>query len=130
MILMSKNQNGWKILGSAGLAAVGLLAPLARGAEITGLDFKMSGGSSNLTIQADGPFTIDKQENSQDKQIVLDIKGVTLGKRVSRKLDTSSFDSKVSLISPYSVKEDGGGSRIVMQLRDMASANVTQTGNQ
>jgi type IV pilus assembly protein PilQ len=95
---------------------------------VTSIDFKSSSDTSEIDIQADGPISFQKSENAGDKQIVLDLKDASLAKNASRNLDTSSFDSKVLLVSPYSVG-DAGNSRIVIQLRDMASANVTQDGN-
>jgi type IV pilus assembly protein PilQ len=96
---------------------------------VTSIDFKSASDSSEIDIQSDGPVSFQKSENSNDKQIVLDLKGSTLAKNASRNLDTSSFDSKVLLVSPYSVGDDSSNSRVVIQLREMASANVTQDGN-
>ena len=61
-------------------------------------------------------ITYEKQDNSTDKQIVLDLKGATLSKNASRNLDTSSFDSKVLLVSPYSVDGQPNNSRVVIHL--------------
>ncbi len=49
-------------------------------------------------------------------------------KNAGRRLDTSSFNSKVTLISPYQV--DGQDMvRIIIQLRDEATFNVQSAGN-
>jgi type IV pilus assembly protein PilQ len=96
---------------------------------VTSIDFKSAADNSEIDIQSDGPLSFQKSENSADKQIVLDLKGASLAKNASRNLDTSSFDSKVVLVSPYSVGGDKSNSRVVIQLRDMTSANVTQDGN-
>src|SRR3954465_15734098 len=95
-------------------------------AKVTAIDFKDEGGFSTIEIKADGPISYDKQENTEDKQLVLDLKGASLTKQASRILDTSSFNSRVTLVSPYSVDDN---SRIVIQLRDMAAADLSQEGN-
>jgi type IV pilus assembly protein PilQ len=102
---------------------------LAWAAKVTSIDFKSTGATSDIEIHSDEPITFEKQENPSDKQIVLDLKGATLAKTASRNLDTSSFNSKVLLVSPYSVDGQPENSRVVIQLRDMQSANVTQEGN-
>ncbi len=97
--------------------------------EITSIDFKGTADPSEIIVLADGPLTFDKQENPQDKQIVLEFKGATLSKNNARKIDTSSFNSKVSLISPYQVAGQEAAVRLVIQLRDFVPAEVTQDGN-
>src|SRR4051812_24097364 len=106
--------------------AILLASTSAWAAKVTSIDFKDEGGFSTIEIKADGPLSYDKQENNEDKQLVLDLKGTALAKQASRILDTSSFNSRVTLVSPYSVDDN---SRIVIQLREMASADVTQSGN-
>lgn len=115
---------------TVGGAAVAVFCALgasdALAARVTSINFNGQGDSSVIEIKGDGPLDADKQENTQDKQIVIELKGATLAKSASRSLDTSSFNSKVSLVSPYKVP---GGSRVVIQLRDNASAEMSQNGN-
>jgi hypothetical protein len=111
------------------VALSSIIPILVYASTVTSIDFKSTPSNSEIDIQADGPISFQKSENSNDKQIVLDLNGATLAKNASRNLDTSSFDSKVLLVSPYSVGGDGGNSRVVIQLRDMVSANVAQSGN-
>lgn len=103
-----------------------MLPGLALAAKVTSINFNSSDSASEIQISSDAPITFDKQENANDKQIIIDLKDATLSSAASRKMDTSSFDSKVMLVSPYKVDT---GSRVVIQLRDMASADVTQNGN-
>ena len=112
-------------------AAVLFLGTFSAGAasKITSIDFKNAADSSAIEIHSDQPVTFEKQENTQDKQIILDLKDASLAKGASRQLDTSSFDSKVALISPYASPDQPSDSRVVIQLKDMASANVSQDGN-
>ncbi len=104
-------------------------AGVASASQITSIDFKNAPGASQIEIKADGPVSFEKQENAQDKQVVLELKGAKLSKSASRKLDTSSFNSPVSLISPYAVEGQADDSRIVIQLKESAAADVSQDGN-
>ncbi len=97
--------------------------------QITSIDFKGTEDPSELTIQASGPMTFEKQENSQDKQLIIEIPDATISKSNSRKIDTSSFNSKVSLISPYQVPDKPNTVRVVVQLRDSVTPEITQEGN-
>jgi type IV pilus assembly protein PilQ len=105
------------------------LPVLAWAAKVTSIDFQSGTNSSEIDIHADGPITYEKQDNVGDKQIVLDLKGATLSKNASRNLDTSSFDSKVLLVSPYSIDGQPDNSRVVIQLKDMQNVSVSQNGN-
>jgi type IV pilus assembly protein PilQ len=107
-------------------AAVFSMPASAWATRITGIDFKYAEGSSTVIISADGPLDYDKQENAEDHQVVLDFKGATLDKKASRIYDTSQFNSRVSLINPYSVDND---SRVFIQLREMVPAEVSKNGN-
>ncbi len=97
--------------------------------KVTSIDFKSSGSSSLVEIKSDQPLTYEKTDNAQDRQIVIELKSSKLTKNASRKLDTSSFKSKVSLISPYQVEGGGETSRVVIQLREPANGAVSQDGN-
>lgn len=109
------------------LLFVGWLKPTkSQGAEIKSIGFKVENGSSVIEIVGDGPLTYSKEENAQDNQIVLNLAETDLSGNASRKLDTSSFDSPVSLVSPYQVD---GQARVVIQLRQMVGSNIRQDGN-
>jgi type IV pilus assembly protein PilQ len=97
--------------------------------KITAIDFSGTSDPSELSIQADGPLTFNKQENAQDNQIILELKGATISKSNARKIDTSSFNSRVSLISPYQVKDQPDTVRVVIQLRGPGAADIRQDGN-
>ena len=103
--------------------------PVFASVKVTSIDFKSAGATSTVEISSDQPLIYEKTDNSQDRQIVLELKGSKLSKNASRKLDTSSFKSRVSLISPYQVEGLGETSRVVIQLREAASGEVSQDGN-
>ncbi len=97
--------------------------------KITALEFNGTSNPPQLVIKADGPLQYNREENAQDKQIVLEIKDAQLAKKsLERKLDTSSFNAPVSLISPYELK-DQGTVRVVLQMRDNADVSIAEEGN-
>ena len=97
--------------------------------KITNVGFKGTSDPNEISIQADGPITYEKIENVPDKQVILELKGAQITKDLARKIDTSSFDSKVSLISPYQVEGKEDRVRVVVQLREMANIEASQDGN-
>ena len=118
-----------KLKISIGLSLFFLPATALAVSTVNSIDFQTVDNSSQLVIQADGPVTYETQENAQDKLIVIELKGAKLGPKALRKLDTSSFNSRIDLISPYQPKDQPDTARIVLHLRDMASAEVTQDKN-
>lgn len=114
--------------GFAGIAvAVAVFVPFeVHAAQIQSIDFKIENGNSMLRIQSDTPLTYDQQDRTKDQQLLLNIKGASVGPMASRPLDTSSFDSPVSLVTAYPVN---GDARVVVQLRQWASAQVRSEGN-
>lgn len=124
----------YKIAGAPFLLSIACMAGfLVEGAwavtQIQSIDFKNGPDGSVLEIQADGPVSFTKTEIAGDKQVVLELSGVTLGANASRPLDTSSFESPVKLVSPFQVEGQPENARIVMQLNEMAATDVTQDGN-
>lgn len=98
-------------------------------AKITSIDFKGTGDPIQIEVHADGPVTLSKQENPEDRQVVLEFKGATISKSAARKIDTSSFNNKVALVSPYQVQGQADTVRVVIQLREPAAVEVAQQGN-
>jgi type IV pilus assembly protein PilQ len=112
-----------------GIVAINVFPVLGWAAQITSVDFKGTEDPSEITIRSDGPVTFEKQENTNDKQVVLELKGATISKANSRKIDTSSFNSNVSLISPYQVEGQADTVRVVVQMRNSGPVDVSQDGN-
>lgn len=105
-----------------------MLSTQAWATQITAIHFSGKSDPHVIEIKADGPVTYEKQENA-DQQLILEVKGAKLKKGVGRKIDTSSFNSKVTLISPYAVPGQPDTVRVVVQLREPVSPDVTQDGN-
>ena len=97
--------------------------------QIGKVEFVGTQNPHQIIIRGDGPINVEQIPNAQDKQLIVEIKDAQLANKSSGlKLDTSSFDSKVSLVSPYQV-EGEDTVRVVVQLRDMVNAEVKPEGN-
>ena len=96
---------------------------------ITAVNFNGTASTPEISIEADGPLVFDKQENPADKQVILELKGATLIDAASKAIDTSSFNSNVSMISPYQVQGQPELVRVVIQLRGAGTAEVVSGQN-
>lgn len=90
--------------------------------QIQGVDFKFQTDQSRLEISISGEITFEKNISEADKQVIIDIKNAKISSKYSRKLDTSSFKSNVSLISPY---QNGNDVRVVIQLKETGDVQVS-----
>lgn len=108
----------------AAMALAGLTAHAA--SSVTGIDFKSSDSSSRLEIKVDGPVEVTKSEIPGDQQAVIEIKGAKLSPSAKRPLDTSSFNSRISLVSPYQAEGQEDVVRVVLQMRALAEVEVSQ----
>lgn len=97
--------------------------------QLTAIDFYGIQDPNRIEIRSNGPVTFDKQDHLKDRQVVIELKNATLPSSLSRKIDTSSFDSQVLLISPYQVEGEADTVRVVIQLRSAAQVTVVQEGN-
>ncbi len=114
------------------LIGLQILAPATpfAASNVTSIDFRANGaGGGEIVISADGPVQVEKVENSRDNQVVLNLSGAQLTKYATRKLDASSFDGPVSLISPYQLTDAADSARIVVQLREPVASDLVQQGN-
>jgi len=98
--------------------------------QVTGIDFRGVDDPNRIEIHTNGPVTFEKQDNKADKQVVIELKGAVIQPHLTRKIDTSSFDSKVVLISPYQVEGQPDTVRVVIQLREAADVSVVQEDQQ
>lgn len=120
---------GWEAVAFF-LATAAFATPAGAVTTIQLIGFRVQNGQAELSIDADAPFTVTSQENAIDKQIVLEIAGAKLSKAATRKLDTTSFNSAVKLVSPYQVVLNQENTvRVVIQMREMTSPSVVPQGN-
>lgn len=109
---------------------VGILALAsgrALGAQVESIEYRDLGSASEIQIRSDEPLQYESQNSPQDNQVVLVFKGARLGDRAARRLDTSSFDGPVALISPF--KGEGLDSRVVVQLKSFVEPQIVAEGN-
>jgi type IV pilus assembly protein PilQ len=108
------------------LAILGSLPALGQGdaeqpATVTDIGFSYAEGKSKLEIGLDRAATFEKNVNTADKQVVIDIKNAKIPAKWARRIDTSQHKSNVSLISPY---QSGDVVRIVLQLKEVGDVDV------
>mgnify|MGYP001619054705 FL=1 len=76
-------------------------APVAQAATLTAVDFKYGTPKSELVITTDDAVSMEKSVSEEDNQVIIDVRGATVPKKLARKTDTSQFKSNVALISVY-----------------------------
>lgn len=113
---------GWVVCGLLALSC-----GQALGAQVESIEYRDLGNAAEIQIRSDEPLQYESQNNTADNQVVLTLKGARLGQRAGRRLDTSSFDGPVSLISPF--KGDGLDSRVVVQLKSFVEPQINAEGN-
>jgi len=81
-------------------------------------------------------FTLDRRgvkakkfHIPEDKQIILDLKGVQTIPKLLRGIDTSEFSGSVVLVSPYRKPDNKNDLRIAIQLRDNVRSSLKSEGN-
>ena len=116
----------WMCLVAVGLCFSG---PAQAQTKITSIDFKGTGDPQTVEITVDGSMTVEKQENTADNQVILEFKNATIAPSASRKIDTSSFNSKVLLISPYKPVGQSDTVRVVVQMRGAADTQFNVNGD-
>lgn len=121
-----------QVLGSASLRAVSVIAvgaltlagKWAFAVQVDSIEFLNAATTSEILIRSDAPLEYDLQSSAEDKQLVLNLKNGTLGERAQRKLDTTSFESPVSLVSPFGPEAGAEGSKVVVQLKSFVQPEV------
>ena len=115
-----------KIFGLTWMGVV-LLSVQAFGATVNGIGFKVESGQSLVNIDMSGPAKVDSRYEPKSQQFILDITGSRLGPGAKRALNASSFDSPVTLVSPYQVNPDRV--RVVVQLKKKVEGSVRNVGD-
>lgn len=116
-----RNAGGILLFGTLSVASgISAVPDSPQGSTITAIEFRGTSDPQRLEIQADGPLSIERKDNVTDRQVVLEIKGARLPTHLSRKIDTSSFNGDVLLVSPYAVTGIPDTVRVVLQLRESA----------
>ena len=130
--MKNKRNLTWKslLLNTAVLSAASLwVCTSAFAAKIKDIKFSGTENPNVITVVGDSPLNYEQQNNEADRQIIIEISNAEIPKSLTRKIDTSSFQSKVNLISPYAVPGQTKKVRIVVQLREFTPVDVTTEGN-
>jgi type IV pilus assembly protein PilQ len=97
--------------------------------KISRIEFFGKNSPNQMVVVGDGPIEFEEIRNPADKQVIFEIKNARLANpNAGRRLDTASFNSKVSLISPYNV-EGKNSVRVIVQMRGDASVSTLAEGS-
>jgi type IV pilus assembly protein PilQ len=99
------------------------------GQSIRSVDFIQEGEVSKLIIDVDKPIVADSFHVKDDKQIILDLKGVKADKKTLRGIDTSEFDGATVFISGYAKPGAPNDVRFAVQLRDNVRSILETQGS-
>ena len=97
--------------------------------KIKSVNFIQDGEVSKLIIDIDGEFVANRKHLKEDKQILLDLKGVAAEKRFLRGIDTSEFSGSSVFISPYRKPGKNDEVRFAVQLRDNVRSFIEKRKN-
>lgn len=104
-------------------------------AKVAKLEFrqvqdKESGKSySRILVRTDKPVSYEEREEGEQK-IAFTLDNTKIGKKLSRHLDTSEFQSPVKMITSFQTGKKTPLTHIVVELREKTSAVVKQEGNE
>ncbi|MCO4792681.1 MAG: type IV pilus secretin PilQ [Bacteriovoracaceae bacterium] len=88
-------------------------------AELLSMNFQQVGEVSQLELVFDDNNVVaNKFHVNEDKQIIIDLKGVGASQRTLRGFDTSEFSGSVVFVSAYKKPGSGQDLRVALQLRD------------
>lgn len=97
--------------------------------NLLGINFQQKDEVSNLDFLFDEEnVKIQKYQVTDDKQIIVDIIGVSADSKVLRAFDTSEFSGSVVFVSAYKKPEAVDTIRVVIQLRDNVRSKILTSG--
>ncbi len=97
--------------------------------EISKVSFVQDGEISKLIISTSGQVVAEKFHVIDNKQILLDFKGVKAENRTLRAIDTSEFSGSTVYISAFRKEQVPGEIRFVVQLRDNVQSRLSLLEN-
>lgn len=100
-------------------AIIFLLSFGAHAASLTAINFTQQGEVSQLEMLLDNnEVKASKFQIKEDKQIIIDLEGVSSTERVMRAFDASEFSGAVVFVSAYKKPDSENDLRVAVQLRD------------
>ncbi len=98
--------------------------------ELQFIHFKQEGEVSKLELEfSDDNIVANKFHNSEDKQLIIDLKATSATDRVIRGFDTSEFSGSVVYVKAYPKKSSPTDLRVALQLRENVRSLMQKRGN-
>jgi len=123
LILNSQRAKGLALIAVILTMATAFGQDAAQKNEIKSLGFKYEDGKSKLEVELSGEAVFEKSVSEADKQVIINVKNATIGKKWARRIDASQHQSNIAMISPYQAGDDV---RIVLQLKENGDVDVSQ----
>ncbi len=98
-------------------------------AKVLKIDFKQSNTGSSVVVKLSDRVDY-KIISAEDKQLVLELPGTDLPDQLEQSLDTSEFDSPISLVSSFRSEDDPNKALVVVQLRETAANRVNYSNGE
>jgi len=111
------------------LCFLGVLTFSLQAAEVQSVHFHQEGEISMLTIELDKEAYAEKAHLKDDKQIILDLKGVKASAKHLRGIDTSEFSGSAVYVSVYPKPGAPNDLRFAIQLRDNVRSILESRNN-
>jgi type IV pilus assembly protein PilQ len=97
--------------------------------EIEAIDLLTENGQTVLQISLSGPGEITEAK-AQGNVVRFGVRNATISRALRRTLDASAFPSAVRLVTPYTVKNNGGQDvRFAVELKGPAPYRLVRDGN-
>ncbi len=96
--------------------------------KMTGLDFKQVPKASRIIIKTERPTNVQVNEESPTR-VVMELGNTRVPTSLRRALDTSAFDSPISVIRAYTTDGAYPTARVEVQLKESAPYQYEQEGN-
>lgn len=113
------------LLFAVAMPAVAMAADGDKPATVQSLGFTYAQPKSTLEITFDKEVTFEKNASEADKQLIIDIPNAKIGKKWSRRIDTSQHKSNVVMVSPY---QSENRVRVTLQLKENGGTELSQDG--
>lgn len=97
--------------------------------KVKSVNFFQKDEVSKLVIELDGPVNAERKHVKQDKQILVDLSGVTADAKVLRGIDTSEFPGATVYIAGYKKPGTTSDIRFAVQLRDNVNSFLELVDN-
>ncbi len=116
-----------KLLGMVAIA-LGMASHALAVTRVTSIGFQVEGSKSEIVVDVDGAIEYTTGGSPGDRQFVLNLSNATLDAGAKRALNSTAFDSSVTLVNPVQV--DANNVKIIVQLKEEVQGRVEKLDNQ